>query len=234
MILSKRDLLAAGAAAALGLGAVWPGVAPAATPGKGELSNPGASARARALYRYLNDVWGHRTLTGQQESIWHGGPRYELDYIQQVSGKQPVVLGLDYIDPADRAGVNRRARAWYEGGGIATLCWHWGNPLVGPGYVNSKIHFDAVAALKPGTPENAAMMRDMDEIAGFLRELRDQDVPVLWRPFHEFTGDWFWWGQCGPEVFKALWTLMYERYTQKFKLDNLIWVLGYTKDPDMA
>lgn len=238
MTSNRRDILTG--AAALGLtglglsGLPTSAVAQSVTPGKGVLSNPKASPRARALYHYLNDVWGQRTLTGQQESIWHGGPRYELDYIQQVSGKQPAVLGLDYIDPADRAGVNHRAKAWYDGGGIATICWHWGNPLVGPGYVNSKIHFDAVAALKPGTPENTALLRDMDEIAGYLGQLRDQDVPVLWRPFHEFTGDWFWWGQCGPEVFKALWTLMYDRYTQKFGLNNLIWVLGYTKDANAA
>jgi mannan endo-1,4-beta-mannosidase len=235
MIHNRRDLLAGGAAlgVVLGMGAAAPAVAAGPT-GKGVLSNPDATAEARALYHYLNDVWGHRTLTGQQESIWHGGPRYELDYIQQVSGKQPAVLGLDYIDPSDRGGVNRRARAWYDGGGIATICWHWGNPLVGPGYVNSKIHFDAAAALRPGTPENLAMMRDLDAIAGYLGELRDWRVPVLWRPFHEFTGDWFWWGQCGPDVFKALWTLMYDRYTRHFGLNNLIWVLGYTKDPDPA
>jgi hypothetical protein len=231
MFLTKRDLLAAGAA--FGVTALTSS-ARADTPAKSVLSNPRASAEARSLYRYLNDIWGHRTLAGQQESMWHGSPRYELDYIQQVSGRQPALLGLDYIDPPQRAGVNDRTRAWYEGGGIATLCWHWGNPLVGPGYVNSKIHFDAAAALKPGTPENVALMRDMDEIAGYLGELRDHKVPVLWRPFHEFTGDWFWWGQCGPDVFKALWRLMYDRYTREHGLDNLIWVLGYTKDANPA
>ncbi len=238
---TKRDFLAAAAAgvSAWGLGALASGARAAdltapGKPGKGVLSQPHASPEARRLYRYLNDIWGHRTLAGQQESIWHGSPRYELDYIQQVSGKQPALLGLDYIDPPARAGVNQRAQAWYEGGGIATLCWHWGNPLIGPGYVNSKIYFNAYDALKPGTKENAALLRDMDEIAGFLGQLRDRKVPVLWRPFHEFTGDWFWWGKCGPEVFKALWTLMYDRYTHQFGLDNLIWVLGYTKDVDPA
>ena len=233
MLPTKRDFLMTSAAV---LGATTlPAAARAAdAPGKGVLSNPDASAEARALYRYLNDTWGHRTLTGQQESMWHGTFRYELDYIGQVSGKQPAVLGLDYIDPPARAGVNQRARAWYDGGGIVTLCWHWGNPLVGPGYLNAKMHFDAAAALKPGTPENIALLRDMDEIAGYLTQLRDQHVPVLWRPFHEFTGDWFWWGQCGPDVFKALWTLMYDRYTHQYGLNNLVWVLGYTKDPDPA
>ena len=233
MLPTKRDFLMT-SAVVLGVEALPAALRAADLSGRGVLSHPQASPQARALYRYLNDTWGQRTLTGQQESMWHGSFRYELDYIQQVSGKQPAVLGLDYIDPPARPGVNQRARAWYESGGIVTLCWHWGNPLVGPGYLNSKIHFDAAAALKPGTPENVALLRDMDEIAGYLGQLRDRGVPVLWRPFHEFTGDWFWWGQCGPEVFKALWTLMYDRYTHKYGLNNLIWVLGYTKDPDPA
>ena len=60
-----------------------------------------------------------------------------------------------------------------------------------------------------------------------LTVLRDRRVPVLWRPFHEFSGDWFWWGKHGPNAFKALWTLMYDEFTQRRGLDNLIWVLGW-------
>jgi mannan endo-1,4-beta-mannosidase len=197
------------------------------------LSNPKAASEARALYRFLNDIWGKKTLTGQQESTWHrpDGPRYELNYIQQQSDKLPALLGLDYIDPSDRSGVNARATKWYKDeGGIATICWHWGNPLVGPGYEQSKIYFDAYEALKDGTPQNVAMMRDMAEIAGHLSELQAAGVPVLWRPFHEFTGDWFWWGKCGPEVFKKLWIKMYDYFTDERGLNNLIWVAGFTKD----
>ncbi len=231
MTISRRSVLAAAAAlAATGL----PVMAQPLTKSRA-LSTPKASPQAKALYKFLCDTWGKHTLTGQQESgNWHGSPRYELDYIQQVSGKQPAILGLDYIDPKDRSGVNDRATAWYRNGGIVTLCWHWGNPLVGPGYNESKIHFDGAAALKDGTPENIALLRDMDEIAGYLTTLRDAKVPVLWRPFHEFTGDWFWWGQCGPDVFKALWRLMYDRFTHQKGLNNLIWVLGYTKDPQLT
>jgi mannan endo-1,4-beta-mannosidase len=50
---------------------------------------------------------------------------------------------------------------------------------------------------------------------------------VLWRPLHEFSGDWFWWGKHGPEAFKALWALMYDEFTHRRGLDNLIWVLGW-------
>ena len=56
------------------------------------------------------------------------------------------------------------------------------------------------------------------------------DVPVLWRPLHEFDGAWFWWGKGGAEAFKKLWRLMYDRFTGLHKLDNLIWVLGYSHE----
>ncbi|RZM32118.1 MAG: hypothetical protein EOP67_29435 [Sphingomonas sp.] len=48
-----------------------------------------------------------------------------------------------------------------------------------------------------------------------------------WRPFHEFSGDWFWWGKHGPDALKALWALMYDRYTRVHGLDNLVWVCGW-------
>ena len=234
MKLNKRELLAAAAGLAAMRGApAWAADPAAASFVRGQLSNPKAIPQAWALYRYLNDVWGHKTLTGQQESIWHGGPRYELDYIQQVSGKLPAVLGLDYIDPSDRGGVNDRATHWYQvEGGIPTLCWHWGNPMIGPGYENSKTLFDVPNALTPGTAEHKAMMRDLAEIAGWLGGLQKNGVPVMWRPFHEFTGNWFWWGKWGPEVFKQLWVTMYDYFTHERGLNNLIWILGYTNQPD--
>lgn len=229
MAIDRRQTIA-------GLAAGLAGLAGAArAQGKPQLSNPAATAEARSLYAYLNDIYGARTLTGQQESFWHeGGARYELDYIKGISGKEPAVLGLDYLDPLYRSDSNKRAAAWYSQGGVATICWHWGNPLVGPGYDQSKIYFNAYDALKPGTPENAAMMSDLANIAGYLGELQAQNIPVLWRPFHEFTGDWFWWGKCGPKVFKQLWVTMYDYFTQDHGLNNLIWVLGYTKDVDKA
>ena len=74
------------------------------------------------------------------------------------------------------------------------------------------------------------MMRDLNDVASKLEVLKRRGVPVLWRPFHEFTGTWFWWGQHGPDGFKALWRTMYDHFTRERGLDNLIWVLGYTKD----
>jgi len=222
MRVSRRSTLAAG----LVLAAV--GGAGEAAPPLRRLSNPKASPEARALYVFLWSLYGRKTLTGQQElGVARAGPRVELDYLARVTGREPAILGLDYMDPRDNAAVNERATAWHRSGGVVTLCWHWGAPDIGTGYENSKKDFDLVAALKPGTPQNLALHRDLNAIADLLTILRDRRVPVLWRPLHEFSGDWFWWGRHGPQAFKALWALMHDAFTRRRGLDNLIWVLGW-------
>ncbi|TPG38352.1 mannan endo-1,4-beta-mannosidase A and B [Sphingomonas koreensis] len=201
---------------------------PSATTRARALANPAADAPAKALYRYLWRIYRHKTLTGQQESDRQpDGPRAELDYIERTTGKLPAILGLDYITPNDQNAVNDRATRWYRDGGIPTICWHWGAPDIGTGYENAKKDFDVAAALRPGTPQNKAMTRDLAHVGDLLTVLRDRGVPVLWRPFHEFSGDWFWWGKHGPGAFKALWTLMYDYFTRDRELTNLIWVLGW-------
>jgi mannan endo-1,4-beta-mannosidase len=215
--LTRRQALAAAAALA-----AMPALA--ATPRRA-LTNLHASPEARRLYRYLWSIYGRRTLTGQQERPLP--PRDELDYLLRTTGRLPAILGLDFIIPADWDGLHRRALAWHRAGGIVTLCWHWGAPDIGPGYENSKRDFDVGHALLPGTPQHAAMIAQMDAVAGRLARLRDARVPILWRPFHEFSGDWFWWGKHGPAAFGSLWRLMHDRFTRLHRLDNLIWVLGW-------
>jgi hypothetical protein len=222
MEFSRRTTLTSALAVAATAGTSWAGPSPRG------LSNPNASPQARALYDFLWRIYGRRTLTGQQElGVAQAGPRVELDYIARITGRQPALLGLDYIEPRDNRAVNERAIAWRRSGGIVSLCWHWGAPDIGAGYENSKKDFDLAAALKPGTPQSLALHRDLAAIGDLLTELRDQRVPVLWRPLHEFSGDWFWWGRHGPQAFKALWALMYDEFTHRRGLDNLIWVLGW-------
>lgn len=193
------------------------------------LSNPKATAEAVALYEYLCSVHGKGVLAGQQECPELRRCGSEMGHIRRFSGKSPAIRGLDYIHD-DFAGVNRRAKAWHKKGGIVTICWHWGTPPDGIGYPSSKGTIDLEEALTPGTALHEGMLRQMDRAAEALQELRDAKIPVLWRPFHEFDGGWFWWGKGGSDAFIRLWQLMYERYTEKFELHNLIWVLGYCGD----
>ena len=83
--------------------------------------------------------------------------------------------------------------------------------------------------LIPGTRENAVATADVAKLAGYLQLLRDADIPVLFRPFHEAVGDytwghWFWWGNSGVETTKELWKWLYNTLTNDYGLNNLIWV----------
>lgn len=190
------------------------------------LTNPNASSEAQALYQYLWSVKGKGILSGQQEIPFNNNQSEELRYIKEVTGQEPAILGLDYISN-DFEGVNDRAKAWYAKGGIVSICWHWGIPPYGLGYLSSKESVDLAALLTPGSELYQGLLDNLDRTALALKELRDAKIPVLWRPLHEFDGDWFWWGKGGNTAFIQLWRLMYERFTKLHGLDNLIWVLGY-------
>lgn len=192
-----------------------------------QLSNPNAVKEAVNLFNYLNDMHGKKILSGQQESTWKGSPDYEMDYIQNVSGKLPAIRGLDYMNE-DFDGVTERSIEWWKKGGIVSICWHWGTPPDGVGYESSKETIPLHEALTEGTELYNGMIAQMDRVAEELKKLQAANVPVLWRPFHEFDGGWFWWGKGGPNSFIKLWQLMYERYTYVHQLNNLIWVLGYS------
>ena len=197
---------------------------------KPSLSNPNASAEAKKLYDllyYPNEEFGV-ALSAQQESTWMGSEDYEFSYIYERTGKTPVIRGFDYMND-DFDGVNKRAIKWHGNGGFVTICWHCGSDFSGEWKDAME---DEVAdwerMLTEGTKEYKAMIKGMDKAAKALKKLSDKNIPVLWRPFHELDGDWFWWGKGGSENFRKLWQIMYDRYTNHWKLNNLIWVLGYS------
>ncbi len=195
-----------------------------------ELSNKNATVEAKALYNYLLAIRGKKILSGQMVSNF--GQFDELKYIKEVTGKQPAIRGMDLIDSSKNNEEIEFAKQWWKNGGIPTIMWHWGAPSKGGGYVNSKEAIDIDKCFEKGTPEYKAFWKELDEKAALLQKLNQAHIPVLWRPFHELNGNWFWWGKQGPEKFKLLWTTMYDYYVNKKKLNNLIWVLCYTGNPD--
>lgn len=198
------------------------------------LSNPLATEGARRLMHFLTDSYGRTILSGQQE----------LEYVEAVlaiTGKEPAVLGLDLIDYSpsrvERGAVSEAAEEaiawWQERGGIVTIAWHWNAPsqLIDQpgrewwrGFYTDSTTFDLVRALEPSNPEYQELLRDIDAIAVPLRQISDAGVPVLFRPLHEASGGWFWWGSRGAQPYLALWGLLRDRLTLVHGLNNLIWV----------
>jgi mannan endo-1,4-beta-mannosidase len=123
---------------------------------------------------------------------------------------------------------------------VQALCWHWNAPtnlLNTPnqewwrGFYTHATTFDIAATLaNPNSTAYAMVLRDIDAIAVQLKKFSSNNIPVLWRPLHESEGGWFWWGAKGPEPFKQLWRLLYQRLTTYHGLHNLIWVLT-SEDP---
>ena len=194
----------------------------------------------RNVLQYLADINGKMIITGQHTQTMVQEERYN---ILNVTGKEPALLGfellsyspnINYLDTDDECitevalnrGTLQRAWEWAARGGLITFTWHWFSPLGGrsKSFFTENTDFDAEKALISGTPENAALLSDLDYMAGLLRPFNDKHIPILWRAFHESEGTWFWWGAKGAETAKRLYRLMFEHFTEKCGLHNLIWV----------
>lgn len=204
-------------------------------------ANKNATEAAKKLLNFLEETAGKKIITGQHTQT---NPMEEIDYIRQVTGEEPLLRGFELLsyspninyEDADKdcltevyenRGTVETALEWAKKKkGIVTLSFHWFSPLGGrdKSFYAKNTDFDAERILKENTPEREAFYRDMDVIAKELRKFQEADVPVLWRPFHESYGDWFWWGAKGPVVASKLYCMMYEYYTNVLHLDNLLWV----------
>jgi mannan endo-1,4-beta-mannosidase len=202
--------------------------------------NPNTQEEARNLLEYLSNLRGRGILLGQHTQT---RTQEELAYIREVIGKEPALCGFELLsyspninykesghecltEVEENKNTLETAFAWAEKKGIITFTWHWFSPLYGADktFYQRNTPFDARLALKENTPERTAFINDMDVMAELLRPFCQKHIPILWRPFHEANGEWFWWGSCGADTARRLYIDMYERYTNVHKLDNLIWV----------
>ena len=208
-----------------------------------KLVNPDATPAARALMQTLVDNYGKQTYSGVFGT-------HDAELVVERTGVRPSIMGADLIEYSpsrvEHGSISEnppeRLIADYKAGYILTVMWHWNAPT---GLIDKMIQkdgktidarwyrafyteattFDVADALKnPNGHNYQLLLRDIDAIAVQLKKLSDANVPVLWRPLHEADGGWFWWGAKGPDAFKQLWSIMYDRLTHYHHLNNLIWV----------
>ncbi len=189
---------------------------------------PDPSPEVRAVLDFLYDMYGEKILSSQMWAPWGID---EIETVHEITGKYPALRGQDFIHESDNPNEVRLAREWWEQGGIPTIMWHWGAPSVGEGYEQSKTEIDISRCFQEGTQEYQDMWSDLERIADHLETLRDDGVPVLWRPMHEYDGGWFWYGMGSGEQFSRLWRTMFDYFTYDRELNNLIWVLPHCGNP---
>jgi mannan endo-1,4-beta-mannosidase len=200
-------------------------------------SNPHATPEARALLSLLSSISGKGIVTGQH-NFPNDGSKW-TDRAFDITGKYPGLFGEDFgfsggedKDSAlARPAIVEEIKRQYNNGSIIALTWHSvrptdDEPVTFRDSVQGKLtDYEFQQLLTPGTPIYNRWCAQVDVIAGFLRQLRDANVPVLYRPYHEVNGNWFWWGyRPGKDGSAALYRQLYDRFVNLHHLDNLVWV----------
>ncbi len=198
-----------------------------------------AIAEVSELLNFLCDLSGEQTLSGQHDYPMSGP--YFYRYTKEITGQYPAVMGRDlgFSPPDTLDGINYRQRtideliAASEDGVIVTLMWHAvpptsQEPVEFKGGVQSKLNKQQWKELiTPGTEMHERWKSQVDAIAPFLVQLQYARVPVLWRPYHEMNGPWFWWGnKPGEYGYKALYRMLYDRLVNFHGIHNLLWVFN--------
>jgi len=196
-------------------------------------ANPYASDDVKKVLKFLYDIKGHGIITGQENLV----PDVMLwtNKVLNITGCYPGLLGEDF-SYGDAAFLKRKeivdtATDYWNKGGLVTISWHQVNPEKWDGSVDEGPFEDTQYKMTqekfnqifvPESDLQIKYQRHIDSIAGYLKQLQDAGVVVLWRPYHEMNGGWFWWG--AKTNFTDLWKGMFNRYTKYHHLNNLIWV----------
>ncbi|WP_347160072.1 glycoside hydrolase family 26 protein [Pontibacter chitinilyticus] len=192
-------------------------------------ATPETAALFYSLKKIAQDhiLFGHQASTTQGYGWWYEPNRSD---IKEVTGRYPEVYGWDFIDiasfkPADvvekaERTTRENAIAAYERGGINTFSWHYSNPVTEGSFYWEKSPTQAVSAILPGGSAHEKYKNSLKEIAAFNKTLvsNGMAIPIIFRPFHEFDGEWFWWGKphSTAQEYKDLY-----RFTVTYLRDSL-------------
>lgn len=219
----------------------------------------GATEGAKKIYNFLLENFGKKTVSGVMcGDMDNGGGSYKTQtdvvYLHKVDGgKYPALVGVDFLNATGAhsdegwfqsytsSGLSL-AKELYKDGGIPSFCWHW-RPGQDSAFYDKSANaqytlFDYTKGFKAGTTEwnteseeYKTLIADIDIISGHFLALQKQGVAAVWRPLHEASGGWFWWGTKGAESYVALYRLVYDRMVKVNGVKNLIWVWNLEKNP---
>ena len=203
-----------------------------------------ATKETKNLYLNLQRLAKKGIMFGHQDDLAYGvGWKYQdgRSDVKEVVGEYPALVGWDLghlelgrpvnLDSVPFEAMKSFVRQVYEQGGVNTFSWHPNNPL--DPAKDTWAHQDSTIMHLFADPE-AMQEYDkwLDRLALFFKSLKGpkgEAIPVIFRPYHEHTGSWFWWGRghSTPEAYKKLWRYTVD-YLQKKKVRNVL----YAYSPD--
>ena len=205
-----------------------------------------ATPETKALFNNLKIVAKNHTLFGHQHATEYGhgwqGDNDRSD-VKSVTGSHPAVIGVDLsrftgvtAEEAQKAkdDLRKNVADTYNRGGVTTLAWHFSNPVSEGGfYWKDSVSLPAVKYIIPGGEAHPQYKEILKEIASWANSVKGADgksVPMIFRPYHEFDGDWFWWGRSHSTVdeFRTLW-----KFTVSYLRDSMnVHTFLYAFSPD--
>jgi mannan endo-1,4-beta-mannosidase len=204
-------------------------------------ANPNASASTRAVLNYFYSLQGRTNkaiVSGQFSNFGGGASLRIMEQTYEKTGHWPAMLGVDYADfsrgSLTTESPNKAALEYWKQGGLVTVSAHLYNPAnpKGGGLRDRGVALDELLA--EGSETHQRWLRELDLIAAGLKQLQDGGVVVLWRPFHEMNGGWFWWGAKEPATFIRVWQHMFDYFSKVKGLDHLLWVYSPNHGPNTA
>ncbi|MDR1680324.1 MAG: glycoside hydrolase family 26 protein [Prevotellaceae bacterium] len=199
------------------------------------LADKNATAETKALYSNLWQIQKKGFMFGHHDDLWYGRKWYNTSGgsdTKDVCGDYPAVFSVDFAtiiddratNPADIAENEIRKRVIieaYNRGEVIIACCHWNNPLTGGDAWDNSNNNVAKEILINGSATNSKFKQWLDRLADFAATLKgsgNERIPIIFRPFHEHTQAWSWWGSsCTTQAeFIALWqfTVNYLRDTK--------------------
>lgn len=180
-----------------------------------KLADTMATKETVNLFYNLKKISTKKIIFGHQNSTAYGvgwSDEPGRSDVKDVTDSYPGLYGWDFADiTPPRKKKDEKLKDFvlsaYQRGGINTFCWHYSNPVSGGSFYDTTV---AVRHILPGASHNKDYVMALDSIAEYAKTLVDADgnlIPVIFRPFHEFDGSWFWWGKrfCSREEFIQLW-----------------------------
>ncbi len=195
----------------------------------------------QAVLDYLSGLAGSGVIVGQfgsygeQTSIESANE--QIARVFELTERWPALTGFDLQRPDQTpeqsiADAVAYARAKHAEGYLISFSWHAKNPCTGDSASYQFWDEQAQADIPPldgtrileGGDCRAQWLAQLDLVADGLAQLAAERIVILWRPFHEMNGAWFWWHRQEQQTFAAIWRDMHRYFTQTKGLDNLLWV----------
>ena len=189
--------------------------------------DPNATQETRNLLQHLHEMSGHHILFGHHDTTWSGVGWQNQEGRSDVktsTGHYPAIYGWDLLSPGPD-NIARLAIEAYGRGGINELSWHL---KYNGSYNKSADNEDVVKTMLPGGAQHQWLTDQLDMCAAFIDGLKDLNgvhVPIIFRPWHENTGKWFWWGTdtTTPDEYIALWRFTISYLNDVKGVHNIIW-----------